>query len=271
MIYLWEMLDKKRIKAQKSFGQNFLKDTAVLAKIYGAVKEANIHSLDLIEIGPGMGALTDFLIQLDQNIICVEVDKRCVDFLTNKYQHKINDGQLKIMEKDFLKIKLNDFLTQDTLIVGNFPYNISSQIIFSILESYTKVPTMIGMFQKEMAARVAATHGSKTYGIISVLTQLHYNVSFLFEVPPTSFVPVPKVDSAVIKLERKQQIDTNFSYSLFKHIVKTSFNQRRKMLRSTLKGIVPTENLKDDFFNLRPEQLSVEDFIALTKKVEAYQ
>lgn len=255
------------IKAQKSFGQHFLKDNSILSKIADEVKLSD-NDYNRIEIGPGMGALTNFLLLQDKKLTCIEVDKRCVAFLEEKYQKKIAENLLEIVEADFLNIKLNSFLQQQTLIVGNFPYNISSQIIFSVLDAYQKVPVMIGMFQKEMAARVAAAHGSKTYGIISILTQFYYDVTFLFDVPPSSFVPAPKVDSAVIKLVRKDNIDENFNYSLLKHIVKMSFNQRRKMLRSSLKSIVPADILKDEFYNLRPEQLSVLDFIELTKKLE---
>jgi 16S rRNA (adenine1518-N6/adenine1519-N6)-dimethyltransferase len=253
------------VKAQKSFGQHFLKDNFILSSINKEVKKV-AENLQVIEIGPGMGALTEFLIRNNSKLYCIEVDKRCVAFLKETYRLNQN---LEIIEADFLKLNLNDFIPEQALIVGNFPYNISSQIIFNTLDVYKKVPVLIGMFQKEMAARVAAKHGNKTYGIISILTQFYYDVEFLFEVPPTSFAPPPKVDSAVIKLTRKENIDEAFNYKLFKNIVKTSFNQRRKMMRSSLKSIAPTELLKETYFNLRPEQLSLEDFIQLTKRIEA--
>jgi len=256
------------VKAQKSYGQHFLKDNNVLNSIVEAIKH-NGQALPIIEIGPGMGALTQHLIKIDVPLTCIEVDNRCVTYLEENYLNKSNDFTL--LHADFLKVDLHKIIEHEALIVGNFPYNISSQIIFKVLDVYEKIPVVIGMFQKEVAERLAAKHGNKVYGITSILTQLIYDVEILFDIAPESFSPPPKVMSAVIKLSRKKEIRTDFNYSLFKSIVKTSFNQRRKMLRSSLKQIADKSLLQDAYFDLRPEQLSVDDFIALTKKIETYE
>lgn len=255
------------VKPQKSYGQHFLKDETVLQAIQDAVLKYNTN-LPLIEIGPGMGALTRYLIKTNLPLSCIEVDERCVEYLTQTFLSKEN--QFELIHADFLKVNLPKILDKEVMVVGNFPYNISSQIIFKLLDVYSKVPVVIGMFQKEVAERLAAKHGNKTYGIISILTQLIYDTEILFDIPPESFSPPPQVMSSVILLKRRDTIDQSFNYSLFKSIVKTSFNQRRKMMRSSLKQIVPKELLKDSFFDLRPEQLSVDDFIVLTKRIEQY-
>ncbi len=255
------------VKAQKSYGQHFLKDTQVLHAIVEAVNQSR-QALPLIEIGPGMGALTQYLIQIDVPLTCIEVDNRCVNYLEENFLNK--SKQFNLLNADFLKVDLNKLIDEEAFVVGNFPYNISTQIIFKLLDVYQKVPIVIGMFQKEVAERLAAKHGNKVYGITSILTQLIYDVEILFDIAPESFLPPPKVMSSVIKLTRKKDIPTDLNYSLFKSIVKTSFNQRRKMMRSSLKSVVNKEFLQDKYFDLRPEQLSVADFIELAKKIENY-
>lgn len=255
------------VKAQKSYGQHFLKDESVLISIFNAV-EKSYNNLPLIEVGPGMGALTQYLIKVDTPLSCIEVDARCVEYLQQNYLSQTE--VFKLINADFLKIDLNKMIDKEAIVVGNFPYNISSQIIFKVLDVYKKIPVVIGMFQKEVAERLAAKHGNKTYGITSILTQLIYDVEILFDIPPESFSPAPKVMSSVIQLTRKKEIPEHLNYPLFKSIVKTSFNQRRKMMRSSLKQLVDKSLLQDTYFDLRPEQLSVDDFIVLTKKIEDY-
>ena len=166
---------------------------------------------------------------------------------------------------------MRQLLNQPTAIVGNFPYNISSQIVFRILDNYDNIPFMVGMFQKEMAERIASAHGTKEYGVISVFTQLLYDVTLEFDIAPQSFSPPPKVMSSVISLKRKENIQLDFDFKLFKNVVKSGFNQRRKMLRNGLSGIVPKDMLQEEIFTKRAEQLSVQDFIELTKKIEHHK
>jgi len=252
------------VTALKSYGQHFLTDKNVLEKIIEVIKGYN-KGEKLIEIGPGTGALTDYLLRSFPSVTCIEVDRRCVELLTNKYADK---GQhFSIIEADFLRQEMSSLLNTPTAIVGNFPYNISSQIVFKILDHYQSIPYMVGMFQKEMAERIASSHGSKEYGVISVFAQLFYDVKLEFDITPNSFAPPPKVMSSVISMQRKENIRQDFDFKLFKNIVKAGFNQRRKMLRNGLSGIVSKEMLQQDIFTKRAEQLSVEDFIALTKRV----
>lgn len=250
------------LTAKKSYGQHFLKDDAVLTDIIATIKKYYKEEA-IIEIGPGTGALTRYLLKDFDTITCIEVDKRCIDFLNEKLVP--THSGLKIIDADFLKINLTPFLEKDTAIVGNFPYNISSQIVFKILDNYEKIPFMVGMFQKEMAERIASPHGSKEYGVISVLVQLLYDVKLEFDIAPTSFAPPPKVMSSVLSLKRKENIQLDFDFKLFRQIVKAGFNQRRKMLRNGLSGMVSKEVLQQPIFMKRAEQLSVQDFISLTK------
>lgn len=252
------------LTAKKSYGQHFLNDASVLEAIITVIKKY-YKDEQLIEIGPGTGALTNYLVKDFSSITCIEVDPRCITFLKENLVSK--HPALKIIDADFLKLDLNKMLLDETAIVGNFPYNISSQIVFRILENYEKIPFMVGMFQKEMAERIASKHGSKEYSVISVLTQLLYDVKLEFDIQPTSFSPPPKVMSSIISLKRKETIVLDFDYKLFRQIVKAGFNQRRKMLRNGLSGIVPKEMLQQEIFTKRAEQLSVQDFIALTKSL----
>jgi len=248
----------------KSYGQHFLHDKLVLEKIVLAIKKYHQQE-NIIEIGPGTGALTEYLLKDFSNLTCIEVDKRCIDYLNIHLLPK-NAG-LGIIDADFMKLDLKSIIKDQTAIVGNFPYNISSQIVFKILENYENIPFMVGMFQKEMGHRIASKNVSKEYGVISVLAQLLYDVEVEFDIFPESFSPPPKVMSSVISMRRKENIHLDFDFKLFRNIVKAGFNQRRKMLRNGLSGIASKELLQQDIFNKRAEQLSVQDFIDLTKMI----
>ena len=249
------------LKPKKYLGQHFLKDSNISRKISSSLISKS--SQTIIEIGPGMGILTQHLISKKTQTYFVELDKDSISYL-NKIFPKIKKS---IIHSDFLKIDLTKFNSPIGLI-GNFPYNISTQIVFKAIENREFVPEFSGMFQKEVAKRIAEKEGSKVYGIMSVLTQAFYDVEYLFTVPPTVFNPPPKVDSGVIRLIRKENYTLPVDEKLFFRVVKTSFNQRRKMLRSSLKSFNLSDSLKEDpIFTMRPEQLSVQKFIELTQKI----
>lgn len=246
---------------KKSLGQHFLKDEIICQKI---VEELQRHPFqNLLEVGPGGGALTKYLIQLpDISFKAVEVDDEKVVFLKKTYPQL--EG--KIIHQSFLDME-KPFEGPFT-VVGNFPYNISTEIVFRIVEWREQVEGMVGMFQKEVAQRFAAREGNKIYGVTSVLVQAFFDVAYLFDVPPESFNPPPKVMSGVIRLlPRKAPLPINSERKLFV-LVKAAFNQRRKTLRNAVKGLFDETVLKDDIFNKRAEQLSVEDFAALTYKMK---
>ena len=246
---------------KKSLGQHFLKDERIIQKIVAALKENTFANL--LEVGPGAGALTKELIKIeDINFIAVELDDEKVSYLQNKY--KALDQ--KIIHKSFLDI--NKPFEDAFTVIGNFPYNISTQILFKILEWKEEVPVVIGMFQKEVAQRAAAGPGSKVYGVLSALIQPYYDIEYLFDVPPESFNPPPKVQSGVIRLTRKTIAINVKSERAYWVLVKTAFNQRRKTLRNAVKSLFTTEVLQDDIFTLRAEALSIEDFAALTFKMQ---
>ncbi|MDR3327253.1 MAG: 16S rRNA (adenine(1518)-N(6)/adenine(1519)-N(6))-dimethyltransferase RsmA [Prevotellaceae bacterium] len=275
----------RKITPKKRFGQHFLKDLSIAERIadtiYTDVK-------NVLEVGPGMGALTQFLLNnQDIDLKAVEVDMASYDYLQEKYP------QLKIFREDFLKMDFSQIFANQTFgIIGNFPYNISTQILFKILENRDRVSFFAGMFQKEVAERICAANGSKTYGITSVLAQAFYKVEYILTVFEHVFVPPPKVKSAVIRLTRNEVKKLNCNEKLFFDVVKTAFNQRRKTLRNSLKSFearsCPSNKLKttiyknditdyntesnnyshNDIFNLRPEQLSVTQFIYLTNLIE---
>lgn len=249
------------VRAKKHLGQHFLNDLNVAQKIVESLSWQGYEQV--LEIGPGMGVLTQFLVEKNQNIQVVEIDEESVQFLNKKYN--LTQERLKIYSEDFLKMNLSANFNAPLAILGNFPYNISSQILFKILENKNIVPEMVGMFQKEVAERVVATHGSKTYGILSVLVQAYYDVEYLFTVDEHVFSPPPKVKSAVIRLTRN---DTKFEIlneKYFFTLVKTAFNQRRKTLRNALKSLNYSVDFKiSEVLNLRAEQLSVADFIDLS-------
>jgi 16S rRNA (adenine1518-N6/adenine1519-N6)-dimethyltransferase len=242
---------------KKSLGQHFLKDESVCKQIVDALREDPFQQL--VEVGPGGGALTKYLLSLEPiSFLAVELDDEKVQYLETVYP--VIKG--KIIHKSILDIDA-PFEGQFT-VVGNFPYNISSQILFKVLDWKEQVPVMIGMFQKEVAQRVVSGPGSKVYGILSVLIQAFYEVEYLFDVPPGSFNPPPKVMSGVIRLRRKNTPVPVRSAKHFSILVKAAFNQRRKMLRNAVKGLFEEPFLQDPVFNKRAEQLSVEQFAELS-------
>jgi 16S rRNA (adenine1518-N6/adenine1519-N6)-dimethyltransferase len=246
---------------KKSLGQHFLKDENICRKIVSALTQHRFANL--LEIGPGGGALTKFLLQLDNiNFKAIELDEEKVSYLLEAYP-LIKD---KIIHKDFLKAGI-PFET-DFVVAGNFPYNISSQILFKILEWKEQVPVLIGMFQKEVAQRVASKPNSKNYGILSVLVQAFYDVEYLFDVPASAFNPPPKVISGVIQLTQKIEQAKVSDEKEFLLLVKTAFNQRRKKLRNAVRNLFDENILQDGIFDKRAEQLSVEDFAALSFKMK---
>ncbi|SDW93764.1 16S rRNA (adenine1518-N6/adenine1519-N6)-dimethyltransferase [Hydrobacter penzbergensis] len=246
---------------KKSLGQHFLKDERVCEKIVKALREDDFSHL--LEVGPGGGALTKYLLQLSAiEFKAVELDAEKVAYL----EHSYPSIKGKILHESILDVAL-PFPVPFT-VVGNFPYNISSQILFRILEWKEQVPVMIGMFQKEVAQRVTSKPNSKDYGILSVLIQAYYDVEYLFDVPPGSFNPPPKVMSGVIRLKRRStHYDMKNERSFFT-LVKSAFNQRRKMLRNPLKSLFDKELLQEEIFSKRAEQLNVEDFAKLTFKMK---
>lgn len=252
-----------QVKAKKYLGQHFLKDMGVAQRI------AESLTLDgptaVLEIGPGMGVLTQFLLQNPLiDLTAVELDSESVVYLHEHYPN------LKVIEADFLKMDLKSLFSDKFCIIGNFPYNISSQIFFKMLDNKDSIPCLSGMIQKEVAERIAAPAGSKTYGILSVLMQAYYKIEYLFTVGAHVFDPPPKVQSAVIRFTRNEVSQIDCNEQLFKTVVKTAFNQRRKTLRNSLKPIVESGHpmYADPIFDLRPERLNVAAFIDLTKRVE---
>ncbi|MBQ2490276.1 MAG: 16S rRNA (adenine(1518)-N(6)/adenine(1519)-N(6))-dimethyltransferase RsmA [Muribaculaceae bacterium] len=256
----------RQVRAKKALGQHFLTDLSVAERIALTVSE--YKNLPLIEVGPGMGVLTQFLLQNGHDLKVVELDTESVNYLSQCYPQL--DG--RIIEADFLKLDLAQVTSQPQFVViGNYPYNISSQILFKVLDYKDQVVCCSGMFQREVAQRIAAPPGSKTYGILSVLLQAWYDIEYLFTVDEHVFNPPPKVKSGVIKLVRNEVKQLDCNERLFKTIVKTSFGQRRKTLRNSLRSLLPKDSpaLEGDIFRQRPEQLSVSDFINLTNIVTA--
>jgi 16S rRNA (adenine1518-N6/adenine1519-N6)-dimethyltransferase len=251
------------VKAKKHLGQHFLKDENIAKKIADSLSEKGYDTV--LEIGPGMGVLTKYLLQNDYTTYVIEIDKESVEYLQVHYLNLTD----RIISENFLKINLIDFFQDKSIaIIGNFPYNISTQIIFKTLENKHQIPELCGMFQKEVAQRITQKEGSKIYGILSVLTQAFYDTEYLFTVPPTVFDPPPKVDSGVIRLIRKKDYTLPVDEQLFYKVVKTAFNQRRKTLRNSLKSFNLSDKLREDaIFAERPEQLSVQEFINLTQKI----
>ncbi|WP_104734879.1 16S rRNA (adenine(1518)-N(6)/adenine(1519)-N(6))-dimethyltransferase RsmA [Hanstruepera ponticola] len=252
------------VKAKKHLGQHFLKDENIARKIAATLSYKNYNHV--LEIGPGMGVLTKYLLEKDITTHVIEIDTESVDYLKANYLNLAD----RIIEQDFLKYNLKDIFNDEPFaIIGNFPYNISSQIVFKLLEIRQQVPEFSGMFQKEVAMRICSKEGSKAYGILSVLTQAFYNANYLFTVPPSVFNPPPKVDSGVLLLKRKDNYTLPCDEKLFFKVVKTGFQQRRKTLRNSLKTLNLSDNLKANvIFDKRPEQLSVLEFIELTLLIE---
>lgn len=260
------------VRAKKHLGQHFLRDENIAKKIADSLTLNGYKQV--LEIGPGMGVLTKYLLEKEVKVTVMELDSESVAYLHDDFKKEhltlnTSDDKFQIIEGDFLKQKLSTaFNNEPVAIIGNYPYNISSQIVFKAIENRDLVPEFSGMFQKEVAQRIAEKEGSKTYGILSVLTQAFYDAEYLFTVPPSVFNPPPKVDSGVIRLIRKENYTLPVDEALFFKVVKTAFNQRRKMLRSSLKSLKLSDSLKEDaIFAMRPEQLSVTEFINLTQKI----
>ncbi|MCL2414327.1 MAG: 16S rRNA (adenine(1518)-N(6)/adenine(1519)-N(6))-dimethyltransferase RsmA [Bacteroidales bacterium] len=270
----------KNVRAKKHLGQHFLRDETIAQNIAKALPD---DVSNVLEIGPGMGVLTKYLLRnkvgtdtstgsVSETAVVelvetpepvfslkvVEIDTESVAYLNEKYPN------LTVISDDFLKMNLDDLFDEEFSIIGNFPYNISSQILFKVLEHRNAVPCVVGMFQKEVAERIASKHGNKTYGILSVLLQAFYDIEYLFTVHEHVFSPPPKVKSAVIRLTRNTRKNLNCDEKLFFKIVKTAFNQRRKTLRNALSVMFDKTLLTDSIFDKRAEQLTVEDFEKIT-------
>jgi len=253
-----------QVRAKKHLGQHFLKDLEVARRIAASLP-LDGQPTCVLEIGPGTGVLTQFLLQQPEiKLKAVELDGESVQYLNQKYP------QLEVIEADFLKMDLKSLFPDKFFVIGNLPYNISSQIFFKMLDNKESIPCLVGMIQKEVAERMAAKAGSKTYGILSVLMQAYYAIDYLFTVHEHVFDPPPKVKSAVIRLTRNDVSKIDCNEQLFKTVVKTAFNQRRKQLRNSLKPIIAKDHpmFNDVFFDKRPEQLDVAAFVALTNKIE---
>ncbi len=253
-----------KVKAKKHLGQHFLNDENIAKKIADTLSYQGYDKV--LEIGPGMGVLTRYLLEKRIQTYVIEIDKESVEYLDNHYP-KLQDH---IISEDFLRYDMRTVFGKEPLaIIGNFPYNISSQIVFRALELREQVVEFSGMFQKEVAERICETKGSKTYGILSVLVQAFYEATYLFTVSENVFTPPPKVKSGVLRLTRRENFHLPCNEKMFFNVVKTSFNQRRKTLRNSLKSIgIPEELREDKIFDLRPEQLAVTDFIRITQMLD---
>jgi 16S rRNA (adenine1518-N6/adenine1519-N6)-dimethyltransferase len=256
-----------RVKPKKSLGQHFLIDLDVAARI-ACTLEA-YKKVPVLEIGPGMGVLTRFLLDYGYDLSVVELDKESVSYLHTYFPSLSN----RIIEGDFLKLPLETLYRGPFCVIGNYPYNISSQILFKVLEHKDSIPCCAGMFQKEVAERIASKPGKKAYGITSVLLQAFYDIEYLFTVDEDKFDPPPAVKSAVIRLTRNETNRLDCDETLFKVVVKTGFNQRRKTLRNSLKPLIGSDSPITflPIFGLRPEQLSVRQFVELTNLIASYK
>jgi 16S rRNA (adenine1518-N6/adenine1519-N6)-dimethyltransferase len=263
---------ERPVKAKKHLGQHFLKDEDVAQKIAETLSFEGYTNV--IEIGPGTGVLTKYLLRNEIDLVAMDLDAESIIYLNHSFplEHpKVlqGKGSFQVIEADFLKYNLKDlFGDRQFAITGNFPYNISTQIVFKMLEMKEQVPEFTGMFQKEVAKRICEKEGNKTYGILSVLVQAYYDAEYLFTVHPQVFDPPPKVQSGVLRLTRKENFQLACDEKLFYKVVKAAFNQRRKTIRNSLKTFELSDILKEDaIFDQRPEQLAVADFIALTQKI----
>ena len=258
----------KLVKPKKNLGQHFLTDLSIARRIADTVDAC--PDIPILEIGPGMGVLTQYLVEKPREVKAVEIDSESVAFLYEKFP-KLREN---ILGQDFLRMDLNEvFEGKQFVLTGNYPYDISSQIFFKMLDYKDLIPCCTGMIQREVAQRMAAAPGSKTYGILSVLIQAWYDVEYLFTVDENVFNPPPKVKSAVIRMTRNEVTDIGCDEKLFKRVVKTVFNQRRKMLRVSLRQIFNMSKPADGFYEQdimtkRPEQLSIAQFVELTNMVE---
>lgn len=264
--------EESPVKAKKHLGQHFLKDESVARQI-GETLSFNGYR-HVLEIGPGTGVLTKYLLERDVDLVAMDLDEESIIYLRHSFPLEYNNlmqrkGGFKVLEADFLKYDLGTLFGEEQFaITGNFPYNISTQIVFKMLEFKDRIPEFSGMFQKEVAERICEKEGSKAYGILSVLVQAFYEAEYLFTVSPQVFDPPPKVQSGVLRLTRKENFHLDVEERLFRQVVKAAFNQRRKTIRNSLKTFNLSDVLKEDaIFGLRPEQLSVANFISLTQKI----
>ena len=249
------------VKAKKHLGQHFLIDDSISFDIANALKNTENYT-HVIEVGPGTGALTKHLLShKEYTTVAAEIDRDSVAYLAQNYP------DLKVLQESFLSLDFDSITDGNIAVAGNFPYNISTQILFKVLDEKDRVPEVVGMFQKEVAERVAEKPGSKKYGILSVLLQAFYDIEYLFTVEPEAFNPPPKVRSGVIRLVRNNVKELDCDEKRFKQVIKTAFNQRRKMLRSSLKPLLNDEQKASELFTKRPEQLSVQDFINITNMI----
>ena len=260
----------KQVRPKKNLGQHFLTDLTIAKRIADTVDEPYAH-LPVLEVGPGMGVMTQYLVQKPRPFKVVEIDRESVAYLKGTLFRDEQSGESAIIEGDFLRMDLKEvFDGQQFVLTGNYPYDISSQIFFKMLDNRDLIPCCTGMIQHEVAVRMASQPGNKQYGILSVLIQAWYDVEYLFTVEPSVFNPPPKVQSAVIRMTRNQVEHLGCDEHLFKRVVKTVFNQRRKMLRVSLKQLLTdlTPLADHPFMTLRPEQLTIEQFVELTNMVE---
>lgn len=251
------------VRAKKNLGQHFLKDKDIAQNIVESLRTTNVKKI--LEIGPGMGVLTQFLLQnKSYETSVVEIDHESVDYLRQHFP-ELKD---RIISDDFLRLNLNNYFTEPFAIIGNFPYNISSQIFFKVLEYRNQIPEVVGMLQKEVAERLAAPPGSKTYGILSVFLQAYYDIEYLFTVDQDQFIPPPKVKGGVIRITRNKKQFLDCDEKLFKSVVKMAFNQRRKTMRNSLGSMIHNDELKaNPIFNKRPEQMGVAEFEMIVRLI----
>ena len=252
------------VRAKKALGQHFLTDRSVAAAIVDALGRDGVR--DVLEIGPGMGVLSGLLLDRDDiDLKLVELDSESVEYLLTHFPGM----QGRLIEADYLRLDMRRLFPGPYRVIGNFPYNISSQIFFKILEDKDRIPEVVCMIQKEVADRIAEGPGTKTYGILSVLLQAWYDIDYVLSVGPGAFAPPPKVRSAVIRLRRNERTSLGCDEALFRRVVKTAFNQRRKTLRNALRPMMPEGmDTSDPVWDLRAERLGVEDFAALTRRFE---
>jgi 16S rRNA (adenine1518-N6/adenine1519-N6)-dimethyltransferase len=253
------------VRAKKNLGQHFLKDTDIALQIVSSLKS---NCSNVLEIGPGMGVLTQFLFQSENyKTVAIEIDRESIGYLQTKFP-EFSD---RFISGDFLQTDLRELYGGEKVaVIGNFPYNISTQILFRVMEFKDIVPEVVGMFQKEVAQRIASPPGSKVYGITSVLLQAYYTIEYLFTVDEHVFDPPPKVKSAVIRLTRNNVEKLDCDEKLFVRVVKSCFNQRRKMIRNSLKPVIQDAEFQHPFLEKRPEQLSLQEFIELTQSISHF-
>lgn len=252
---------KINLKAKKHLGQHFLSDTFVIDKIIDLIKQKCPQNEPIIEVGPGQGVLTFELLEHFTQFKAIEFDRDMIKILIQKMDPK------HIINEDFLSVDLSELFENETFnLVGNFPYNISSQIIFTMIKNVHRIPIMVGMFQKEVAERICSTPGGKTNGILSLRAQAYYETEKVFDIPPEAFDPPPRVQSSIIVLKRKENYELPCDEKIYARAIKTSFQQRRKKMRNTLKGMV--DDLEKPIYQKRPEQLSVEEFINIAIQIE---